>query len=157
MLPSHPAYAAPDTIRGAARSARLTNLIGRRRHSGRAYGARRRYAAPVTDTVAALDRGREAFARAAWREAFLALSEADSAAALSARDLETLGRSAYMVGDTDAYVTAFERAHRAHLEARHPALGPGRVLDRPQPAVPRSGRGGWRLVRSCAAAVRRSR
>lgn len=76
-----------------------------------------RYAAPVTDTVAALDRGREAFVRAAWREAFLALSEADSAAALSARDLETLGRSAYMVGDADAYVTALERAHRAHLEA----------------------------------------
>ncbi len=37
--------------------------------------------------------------------------------ALSASDLEALGRSAYMVGDTDAYVTALERAHRAHLEA----------------------------------------
>ena len=75
------------------------------------------YAAPVSDTVAVLDRGRESFARAAWREAFVALSEADSAGALSARDLETLGRSAYMVGDTVAYVTALERAHKAHLEA----------------------------------------
>jgi len=56
-------------------------------------------------------------ARSAWREAFLALSEADRAAALSARDLEALGRSAYMVGETDVYVTALERAHRAHLEA----------------------------------------
>ena len=55
--------------------------------------------------------------RAAWREAFLALSEADREAALSARDLEALARSAYMVGDTDVYVTALERAHRAHLEA----------------------------------------
>jgi DNA-binding NarL/FixJ family response regulator len=70
----------------------------------------------VTDTVAALDRGRDALARAAWREAFVALSEADLAGALSASDLEALGRSAYMVGDPDSYVAALERAHRAHLE-----------------------------------------
>ncbi len=55
--------------------------------------------------------------RSAWREAFHALSEAGRAAPLSARDLEALGRSAYMVGETDAYVTALERAHRSHLEA----------------------------------------
>ena len=77
----------------------------------------RHYADPVTEIVALLDRGREAVVRSAWREAFLALSEADRAAPLSARDLEALGRSAYMVGETDAYVTALERAHRAHLEA----------------------------------------
>jgi ATP/maltotriose-dependent transcriptional regulator MalT len=71
----------------------------------------------VTDTVAVLDRGRQAVARSAWREAFLALSEADRAAPLSARDLEALAWAAYMVGDTDAYVAALERAHRAHLEA----------------------------------------
>ncbi|MDZ5620744.1 LuxR C-terminal-related transcriptional regulator [Nocardioides sp. HM23] len=71
----------------------------------------------MTDTVAVLDRGRKAYVRAAWREAFQALSEADRAAALSAQDLEALGRSAYMVGDTDAYVAALERAYRAHLEA----------------------------------------
>ena len=80
-------------------------------------GVLRRYAEPVTGTVAVLNRGREAIARSAWREAFLALSEADRAATLSARDLEAMGRSAYMVGDTDAYVTALERAYRAHLEA----------------------------------------
>ena len=79
--------------------------------------ARRDYAESVTDTVAALDRGREAWVRAAWREAFVALSEADRAAALSAGDLEALARSAYMVGNTDAYVAALERAHRAHLDA----------------------------------------
>jgi DNA-binding CsgD family transcriptional regulator len=71
----------------------------------------------VPGTVAVLDRGREALVRSAWREAFLALSEADRAAPLCARDLEALGRSAYMVGDTDAYVNALERAHRSHLEA----------------------------------------
>jgi DNA-binding CsgD family transcriptional regulator len=73
----------------------------------------------VTDTVAALDRGRHAVVRAAWREGFLALSEADRAVALSARDLEALGRCAYMVGDTNTYVTALERAHRAHLDMGH--------------------------------------
>ncbi len=70
----------------------------------------------MPDAVALLNRGREAVARAAWREAYLALSEADGAAALSASDLEALARSAYMVGDTGAYVKALERAHRAHLE-----------------------------------------
>ncbi len=71
----------------------------------------------VRDTVAVLERGREAFARAAWREALRALSEADRATALSAWDLEALGRSAYMVGDADAYVVALERAYRAHITA----------------------------------------
>ena len=58
-------------------------------------------------------------ARAAWREAFQALSEADRAFPLSADDLEALSRCAYMVGDTSTYVTALERAHRAHLDAGH--------------------------------------
>ncbi len=71
----------------------------------------------MTDAVAGLERGREALARAAWREAFQALSEADRADALSARDLEALGRSAYMIGDPATYVAALERAHRAHLDA----------------------------------------
>ena len=72
----------------------------------------------MTDTVAVLHRGRDAFARAAWREAFLALSQADRAmAALSPTDLEALARSAYMVGNTQAYASALERAYRAHLDA----------------------------------------
>jgi DNA-binding NarL/FixJ family response regulator len=71
----------------------------------------------VAETVAAIGRGRDALARSAWREAFLALSEADRAVALSASDLEALAWSAYMVGDTDGYVAVLERAHRAHLEA----------------------------------------
>jgi DNA-binding CsgD family transcriptional regulator len=71
----------------------------------------------VTDAVADLERGLVALARAAWREAFEALSEADRAEGLSAADLESLARSAYMVGDPSAYVTALERAHRAHLDA----------------------------------------
>jgi hypothetical protein len=71
----------------------------------------------VTDAVAALDRGREALEHAAWREAFTALSDADRATALGAADLEALARCAYMLGDSDTYVAALERAHAVHLEA----------------------------------------
>jgi DNA-binding CsgD family transcriptional regulator/tetratricopeptide (TPR) repeat protein len=71
----------------------------------------------VTDAVAALDRGREALARAAWREAFTALSEADRGGGLSADDVEALARCAYMLGDADAYVSSLERAHAMHLAA----------------------------------------
>jgi DNA-binding CsgD family transcriptional regulator len=78
--------------------------------------AARRYSEVVTDAVSLLERGRAALRRAAWHEASLALGEADRAGALSAVDLEALGRVAYMLGDTRAYVAALERAHRAHLE-----------------------------------------
>lgn len=65
----------------------------------------------MTDTVAVLGRGRDALVRAAWRDAFLSLCEADRVADLSALDLEALARSAYMVGNTAAYVSALERGH----------------------------------------------
>ncbi len=55
--------------------------------------------------------------RAAWREAFTALSEADRATALGASDLESLARCAYMLGEPDTYVAVLERAHAMHLEA----------------------------------------
>ncbi len=77
------------------------------------------YDEEVTDAVAALDRGREALARAAWREAFTALSEADRDAGLGASDLESLARCAYMLGEADVYVSVLERAHAAHLAAGH--------------------------------------
>jgi DNA-binding CsgD family transcriptional regulator len=71
----------------------------------------------VTETGAALDRGREALGRRDWRDAFVSLSAADRAAALPARDLDALAQAAYMVGDSEGYVAALERAHRAHLDA----------------------------------------
>jgi DNA-binding NarL/FixJ family response regulator len=64
-----------------------------------------------------LSRGREAFARRAWLDAFESLSRADRAAALGAEELERLATSAYMSGRDDEYVRALERAHHAHLEA----------------------------------------
>jgi DNA-binding NarL/FixJ family response regulator len=62
-------------------------------------------------------RGREAFARRAWPDAFESLSLADEAAALGAEDLELLATSAYMLGRDDEHVRALERAHHAHLDA----------------------------------------
>lgn len=64
-----------------------------------------------------LNRGREAFAKRAWTEAFESLSRADEAAALGADDLELLATSAYMLGRDDDYCSALERAHHAYVDA----------------------------------------
>jgi DNA-binding CsgD family transcriptional regulator len=64
-----------------------------------------------------LERGREAYARRAWMDAYESLSRADQAAPLEAGDLELLAMSASMVGRIDDYVTILERLHRAYLDA----------------------------------------
>jgi DNA-binding CsgD family transcriptional regulator len=69
------------------------------------------------DRVAQLESGREAYARWAWRDAFEALSRAER---LAPEDLERLATSAYMLGRDDEYVSALERAHRAHLAHGEP-------------------------------------
>jgi DNA-binding CsgD family transcriptional regulator/tetratricopeptide (TPR) repeat protein len=69
---------------------------------------------PVVDE---LQRGREAYARRAWLDAYESLSRADEAAPLGAEDLELLATSASMVGLVDKYQTIMERAHRAYLDA----------------------------------------
>jgi DNA-binding CsgD family transcriptional regulator len=61
-----------------------------------------------------LDRGREAYARRAWRDAHAALAASEP---LAAGDLELLATAAYMLGRDDEYVAALERAHHAHLRA----------------------------------------
>lgn len=68
------------------------------------------------ETSDALERGREAFRRQAWTEAFQALSEAGAGSALEAEDLERLARVAYLTGRDAESVAAWTRAHRAHLE-----------------------------------------
>ena len=60
------------------------------------------------------ERGREAYAQWAWKDAHAALSEAGG---LDADDLERLATAAYMLGDEAEYLAVLERAHRAHLEA----------------------------------------
>ncbi|MGH8983364.1 MAG: LuxR C-terminal-related transcriptional regulator [Acidimicrobiia bacterium] len=64
-----------------------------------------------------LERGRAAYERRAWRDAYESLSRADRAAPLGAVDLELLATSAYMLGLDNEYLSVLERAHHAHVEA----------------------------------------
>ena len=64
-----------------------------------------------------VSRGREAFARRAWADAFESLSRADQAAPLRAEELELFATSAYMLGRDDEHIRTLERAHHAHLDA----------------------------------------
>jgi DNA-binding CsgD family transcriptional regulator len=64
-----------------------------------------------------VSRGREAFARRAWADAFESLSRADQSAPLGGAELELLATSAYMLGRDDEHIRALERAHHAYLDA----------------------------------------
>jgi DNA-binding CsgD family transcriptional regulator len=72
----------------------------------------------VANGVAApeVERGRQAYADRAWREAYEALSTADREQALAAEDLGLLSISAYMLGRHEDFYRALERAHQAHLD-----------------------------------------
>jgi DNA-binding CsgD family transcriptional regulator/tetratricopeptide (TPR) repeat protein len=69
--------------------------------------------------TSALERGRRASARRAWREAFEALSAADEATPLGAEDLELLATAAYMLGRPDD-LSGLERAYQLYLDADEP-------------------------------------
>jgi DNA-binding NarL/FixJ family response regulator len=62
--------------------------------------------------VSALDRGRQAFGRRAWRAAYDQLSAADREHPLDLDDLERLGTAAYLVGEPESDLLV-----RAHHEA----------------------------------------
>ena len=64
----------------------------------------------------ALDDGRTAVERGAWREAFEQLIAAEAASALDAEDLERLATAAVLVGEWAASESAWERAHQAWTE-----------------------------------------
>ena len=64
-----------------------------------------------------LERGRDAYARRAWRDAYEHLGTADEAEELAINDLELLATTAFMLGRDDEYLSLLERAHHAHLEA----------------------------------------
>ena len=63
-------------------------------------------------------RGREAYDRREWTDAYELLSGADRVAELGAGDLDLLATSAYMLGRDDEYVRCLERAHAMYLERR---------------------------------------
>jgi DNA-binding CsgD family transcriptional regulator len=67
-------------------------------------------------TAGDLERGREAYAGRAWKDAHAHLSSADECAPLHAGDLELLATAAYMLGREDDYLRALERAHHAYLD-----------------------------------------
>src|ERR1700687_4078846 len=68
----------------------------------------------------ALESGREAVGRHAWREAFELLTAADQAGRLQAADLESLGEAAWWNGRVDLCISARERAFALRLEAGEP-------------------------------------
>src|SRR5262245_10462310 len=69
---------------------------------------------PVQD---ATERGRDAYRRRAWRDAFDALSEASAAGPLDAVDLERLTWSAVLSGRDEPALDAFAKLHQARLDA----------------------------------------
>ena len=64
-----------------------------------------------------MERGREAYAKRAWLDAFEALSRADARSPLEAGELELLANSAALLGRRDDHLALLERLHRAHLDA----------------------------------------
>jgi DNA-binding NarL/FixJ family response regulator len=102
-------------------------------------------------TAGALDRGREAFRRQAWGEAYAALSAADRESPLEPEDLERLAMTADLTGRAAESTDLWARAHREFLgrgETRRAArcaywLGMGLIMNQGEPA-----RGGGWLARA---------
>ena len=67
-----------------------------------------------------LKRAREAFERAAWREAYDGLRAADAVGKLEAEDLERLAEAAWWLSDGTASLRARERAYREYLQRGEP-------------------------------------
>lgn len=74
-----------------------------------------------TTTAGALERGRQAVGRHAWREAFAELSAADLDLSLEPADIELLAVTACLVGKDGEAVDLWARAHREWLERGDPA------------------------------------
>jgi len=67
-----------------------------------------------------LERGRQAYAGRAWREAYTQLAAADAEAPLAPADLECLAQAAYLIGrDADA-AALFRRAHHVLIDHGRP-------------------------------------
>jgi hypothetical protein len=66
--------------------------------------------------VTALERGRAAYARHDWREAYEQLRAADQETPLSPADLEQLGTAAFLIGMDEKCVEALTRQHQELLQ-----------------------------------------
>ena len=69
------------------------------------------------DLAGDLARGRDAYKRRAWADAYRALTLADETLPLGAADLELLAMSAYLTARDEEYLRTLERAYHAHLDA----------------------------------------
>jgi DNA-binding CsgD family transcriptional regulator len=67
----------------------------------------------------AILKGREAFARQKWREAYELLSAADRESPLEPADLERFATAAYLVGEDADAVTNWTRAHHGLIDQGH--------------------------------------
>ena len=67
-------------------------------------------------TAETLKRGREAYARSAWREAYELLGQAERAGSLSGSDLELFATAAHMLGLVEEWLPLLERAHHGYVE-----------------------------------------
>jgi DNA-binding CsgD family transcriptional regulator len=72
-------------------------------------------AEPTSDTP--LERGRAAYARRDWPDAYRALSEAARSDRLAAGDVVLLGTAAFMVGHDEEWTSILERAHHLYADA----------------------------------------
>src|SRR5262249_62099201 len=68
----------------------------------------------------ALARGRSAFERQVWSDAYAQLADADRKSALDPEDLDRLAMAAYLVGDDAAGADALARAHTGYLQRGEP-------------------------------------
>jgi hypothetical protein len=64
-----------------------------------------------------LDRGRRAYDRRAWKDAYQSLSLADRDSTLRAADLERLAIAAFLIGREKEFERMLGRAHRAYRDA----------------------------------------
>jgi ATP/maltotriose-dependent transcriptional regulator MalT len=71
----------------------------------------------VAQIMAELARGREAYSRLAWADAYDSLSRTEEAEPLAAEDLELLATSAYMIGRGDEWLGLMERTYHLYSEA----------------------------------------
>jgi DNA-binding CsgD family transcriptional regulator len=72
------------------------------------------------DVTSALTRGRDAYDRQAWAQAYEELAAADRHSELDADDLHRLGMAALLAGRDDDMVLAWDRAHHALIEEGRP-------------------------------------
>ena len=68
------------------------------------------------NTSTDLERGRAAYARRQWLDAYESLARADAPGPLPVEDLELLATAAYMLGHDDEWMSRLERAHHRHLD-----------------------------------------